>query len=118
MPRTIHLNCSVAPDERDIVELFDKTYRLRPVTRSIQKKLHAIQASIEQISEESGEEGYDQLADYLADGIDALLEIDGAHRTSAKKLLIAKWEADELTLDQIEGYYAELQKSEVEARPT
>lgn len=118
MPREIHLNGAVADDDRDIVQLFDKTYRLQPVTRSVQKKLHVVSTALDAIPEDAGEDGYDQVVELLADGIDVLLEIDGTHRTSAKKLLMQKWESDDLTLQQIQNYYTELQTSEAEARPT
>jgi hypothetical protein len=125
MGRTIHLNGAVPLEERDIVELFDKTYRLKPITRSVQKQMHAIQKKSQDLAQRAQEDdafdeeaGLDEEVGYFIELIDLLLEIDGGHRTSAKKLLMGKWESDEITFPQIQSYLEQLQQDEVEARPT
>lgn len=125
MPRNpIHLNGAVSDDDRDEVILFDKTYRLRPITRSVERTLLAVNTQLQDIAKRADEDDADQdalldelVANRIA-GIDALLAIDGTHRTSAAKLLQEKWERDEVTSDQIQRYLTLLTEDEEEARPT
>lgn len=113
MPRTISLNGQPS-EEETIVELFDKSYRLRPITRSVQKNLEQVQSKLNSLDEEGDA---DTVVDLLSDGLDALLAIEGQHRTSAKKMIVERWNADKLSLEQITGYFERLQEAAVQ-RPT
>lgn len=111
--KTITLNGNHAA-EPTVVELFDKQYRLRPITRSVQKSLEAVQAKLNSFGDDADGDG---VVDAMTDGLDALLAIEGGHRTPAKKLLLAKWNADELAVDQLEGFFVALQEAAA-TRPT
>ena len=122
--RTINLNGHIG-DDVVLVNLLDRTYRLRPVTRSVEKQLIGIRTKIDAIGAQARtdqefdeEAALDQLVDLWTDGIDALLLIEGSHRTSAKKALLVEWEADKITPGTISGYFDQLQQDEAEARPT
>lgn len=111
--RTVKLNGNLAA-EPTVVDLFDKKYRLKPITRSVQKGLEAVQDKLSGLGEDA--DG-DAVVDVITDGFDVLLGIEGQHRTSAKKLLLSKWNADELAVDQLEQFFEALQEAAA-ARPT
>ncbi len=99
------------------VELFGKTYSIRQVTKTVQKRLEDIQDRLNQAAQNDDADG-DAVVAILADGIDALLAIEGQHRTPAKKVLMDRWEADKLSLTQLQQIFEGLQEEELEARPT
>lgn len=124
----IHLNGAVPDADRDIVTIGDspKEYRLRPLTRATQQKVGQVYSNLDDLTRRALQEneafdmnaGYDERARIYAEGIDALLEINGSHRTPASKLILELWETEKITLTQIEGYFEQLQAQELEARPT
>jgi len=115
MGREINLNGEVA--EPVIVNLFGKQYRLRPITRSVQKGLEEATVKLAALQKDDTAGG-DEVVDAMASSLDALLAIEGGHRTPAKKLLMEKWENDELSVTQIEHYFDALQEAATESRPT
>lgn len=99
--------------ERSTVEMFEHAYTVRPITRSVQKKLEALNGSLQALKEE---EDSDKVVETLADGLDALLEpADGA--PAPKKVIVAQWKADTLSLAQLHGLFEGVQQAAV-ARPT
>lgn len=112
MNRTIKLNG--LGEEPTIVELFGKQYRLRPVTRSVQKGLEEMEGKLRNLDDDAS--GDDVVA-VLAAGIEVLLAIEGAHRTHAEKLILDKWNADQLSVEQLRSYFEALEESAAN-RPT
>lgn len=104
-------------DDRPSVEVFGKPYKLRLITRSVQKSLEKVDRDLRAFMKDDDADS-DSLVALLAGGLDALLAPDGAHRTSVKKIVTEKWEADEISLDELRRFSDELQEQAVAARPT
>lgn len=104
-------------DERPVVDVFGKAYRLRLITRSVQKSLEKVDRDLRLFMKDEDAES-DALVDLLAEGLDALLAPDGGHRTPVKKIVVDKWNADEVSLDELRRFSDDLQEQAVAARPT
>lgn len=100
--------------EPDTIELFEHKFTVRRVTRSVQKKLEAVDKKIRQLGDEA--DG-DKVVALISEGCDALLEPNGK-ATPAKKVLVDLWKADELGLDQVTDLYEALQESAAKRPPT
>ena len=103
-------------DARPIVDVFDRAYRLKAVTRSVQKALDKVQKDIEAFYADDDADG-EKFAALVAAAIDELLEPEGNNRTRAKTLILEKWKADELQIDELRRFFDDLQERAV-ARPT
>jgi hypothetical protein len=99
--------------ERSTVDMFDHAYTVKPITRSVQKKLEALNGALQGLAEE---EDSDKVVDVLADGLSVLLEpVDGA--PAPKGVIVKQWKADALSLAQLHGLFEGVQEAAVE-RPT
>lgn len=107
----------IVHDDRPIVDVFDRAYRLRAITRSVEKGLSKAGREIDALMKEDDADG-DQLVSLLADVLDAMLEPEGTNRTKAKTVVMEKWKADDLSLDGLRRFADELQERAVAARPT
>jgi len=103
-------------DARPIVDVFERAYRLKAVTRSVQKALDKVQKDIEAFYADDDADG-EKFAPLVAAAIDELLEPEGNNRTRAKTLILEKWKADELQIDELRRFFDDLQERAV-ARPT
>ena len=96
------------------VDIFDHTYTVREVTRSVQKKLEGIDKKLIAVGKTDDS---DKIVDVLVGGIAVLLApTNGA--PDAKNVLLEAWKADKLSLGQINNLFEGIQDSSVEARPT
>ena len=82
------------------VELWDAVFDLVPITRSRQRELDALQKQFQSIDEDA-EDADDQAVDLLAKMLDVQLKPTNGHRKLASAFVVAKWNADELTSDQL-----------------
>lgn len=103
-------------DRRPIVDVFEHAYRLRAVTRSVQKALDKVDADIQAFYKNDVADG-EEFTGLLAAAIDELLEPEGNNRTRAKTLILQKWKADDLQIDELRRFFDDLQERAV-ARPT
>ena len=99
--------------EATTVEMFEHTYTVLPITRSVQKKLEKVQPALSALGDE---EDSDKAVAVLADAIDVLLA-PGNGAPPAKKLLVDAWKADNLNLTQIHALFDGVQEASV-VRPT
>jgi hypothetical protein len=104
-------------DDRPIVDVFERAYRLRAVTRSVEKHLAAAGKKIDALMKDDDADG-DSLVTVLADVLDAMLEPEGNNRVRAKTVVMEKWKADDLSLDGLRRFADDLQEQAVTARPT
>ena len=96
------------------VDLWGKEFLAVPITRSRQKCMEAIQQQII-VLDENDREGNDKAVALLAEMLDQQLmpAVDGGEKASA--VIVAKWQADELTFDQLVGFQERLSEA---VRPT
>ena len=99
-----------AREDSPEVELWERIYVLNAVTRSVQRKLEEVQAQIE-AAEES-----DAAVAAIAAGLDAMLAPANGQRIAAGKLVLDKWNADLLGIDELAVFFSDIQ--ELTARPT
>jgi hypothetical protein len=104
-------------DDRPIVDVFERAYRLKSITRTVQRSLDKVDKDMRALMADDDADG-DQLVGLLADAIDGLLEPEGNNRIPAKKVVLEKWKADELSLDGLRRFADDLQERAVAARPT
>lgn len=106
------------PEPRS-VELFDKKFTLRRVTRSVQIELEKAQRELNALIARDEDESVtaDALVACFAEAVDALLKPD-EHRTAAKKIIGEKWQQDEITLAEIRGFADQLQEDAAAERPS
>lgn len=113
MGRTITVGGGNAPDP-DVVELFDRRYTVREVTRSVQKKLESAEQKLKALADD--EDDADKVMAVMAEGIDVLLApVD--HDEPARKVLVQAWKDDRMSLGAFQRLYADIQESS-EQRPT
>ena len=118
MPSKQKLVLAATPvDSRPSVEVFGGEYKIRAITRSVQRALDKVDKSMQALMKDDNSTG-DALVTVLADAMDALLAptVDG--QVSVKNVVVEKWEADELSLDGLRRFADELQEQAVEARTT
>lgn len=108
MPEKLKLG---TPDGADVVEveLFDETntFTLKPITRSVQKVLEKVDDDVTAATDG------DSVVAAVADGLGALLAPSNGNKAGAKKLILEKWKADELSVQQIMRFFEELQETSV-----
>lgn len=92
------------------VDLFDKQFTLRRVTRSVQRELERVEKAIRE-----ADDG-DTVVGLLGEGMDAMLKPE-QHRTSAKKLIGDRWESDELSIGDVNQLFVDLQEKAAAERP-
>lgn len=108
-----HLKLEDLKNEATTVDMFDHTYEVREITRSVQKKLEKVDAELNALQ---GEDDSDKVVAGLIDGLDALLApADGA--PAVKRALTEAWKADKLSLAQLHGLFDGVQEASVK-RPT
>jgi hypothetical protein len=109
---------AVDPASRPVLDVFDHAYRLQAVTRSVQKILHQAQVRMDELMRDPEEDG-DGIVEQAAIILDALLKPEGNNKTTAKKLVMDKWKADELDVASLHGFSTDLQEQAAKAsRPT
>lgn len=104
-------------DSRPLVDVFGQAYRLRSVTRSVQRALDKVDKELKVLTNDDDADG-DGLVALLADAIDAMAAPEGNNKVPAKKLIVEKWKADELSLDGLRRFSDQLQEQAVADRPT
>jgi hypothetical protein len=109
----IRIGADTGP-EPDVVELFDHKFKVRRVTRSVQKALEAVDRKLQGLSDEADS---DKIVSVMAEGLDALLQPNGK-QTAAKTVLGQAWKNDTLSLDQINQLYESVQESATKRPPT
>jgi hypothetical protein len=103
-------------DSRPIVDVFERAYRLKAVTRSVQKALDKVEKDLQVFYADDDADG-EKFAVLVATACDELLEPEGNNRTKARTLILEKWKADELQIDELRRFFDDLQERAV-ARPT
>jgi hypothetical protein len=101
--------------EMPLVDVFDKPFRLRSITRSVEQTLGALDKKRRALDEDDA--NADAVVELLSSVLDAMLTPEG-HKTAAKTLVVAKWKADELSLGDIARFTEQLQETAVKQRPT
>ena len=99
--------------EPTTIELFEHTYRVNAITRSVQKRIEKVQPLLNGMADE---EDSDKVIALMADGMDPLLEPQG-DAPPAKKVLVEAWKTDRLSLDVLNVLFDKVQEAAV-ARPT
>jgi vacuolar-type H+-ATPase subunit E/Vma4 len=99
--------------EPTTLELFDNTYRVNAITRSVQKKLEKVQPILENIDKE--EDG-DKVVAMMADALEPLLAPEDGSQ-SAKRVLVEAWKADTLSIDMLAVLFDKVQEASA-LRPT
>jgi hypothetical protein len=85
------------------VDLWDRTYVARAMTRALTLEVEQLERKVREArSSDAGVEA-------LADLIDAVLEPTGGQRKSAKALIVEKWKANELSVQQLVDFSDQLQ---------
>jgi hypothetical protein len=107
---------AINPADRPLIDVFERAYRLKPVTRSVQKALDKVQKQIDEFYLADDADG-EQFAALVATALDELLAPEGNNRTRAKTLILEKWKADELAIDELRRFFDDVQERAV-ARPT
>jgi hypothetical protein len=101
-----------APERTVEVELWDRVFVSRPVTRSISKRMRELEE--QRIQAESDDEAMRAWAELMS-----LLTVPtNGQKKPAGQLILEKWEAEELSLGQIASFVEQLQDAALEARPT
>ncbi len=96
------------------VEIFEHTYELKQITRTVQAKLEVAQAKLEASSDDG-----DSIVANMAETLAILLSPNGSDAPPVKKVLVDAWKADKLSLAQINGLFTSLQEdAATAARPT
>lgn len=96
------------------VDLWGTAFSAVPITRSRQKRLLELQKELDAI-EDGAHDANDQAVSVLAEMLDQQLAPIGENDALASGVIVEKWQADELTVDQLVGFQERL----VEAvRPT
>jgi hypothetical protein len=97
------------------VELWDDViFDLVPITRSRQREIDALQKQFDELDEEA-DDAADKAIDMLAKMLDVQLKPTNGHRKLASAFVVAKWNADELTTDQLMTF---CQRVAAAGRPT
>lgn len=110
MPRITLADLTAEPTT---IEMFEHTYRVNSITRSVQKQLEKVQPLIENLKDE--DDG-DKVIAAIAGAIDALLRPeDGA--PPAKRVILDAWKADQVSLDVVSALFDKVQEASV-SRPT
>lgn len=112
--RTITIGGADNAPDPDFVVLFDQRYRVRLVTRSVQKLLEQADKKITSAMENGDS---DKVVAAMAEGMDALLAPEG-HEAPAKGAIVDAWKADKLALSDMQRLYDELQEVGAGQRPT
>lgn len=99
------------------VDVYGKLFVRRVHTRSVEKRLHEATREMRKIAADENSEG-DAYIEVLAEIVDAMLAPEGGHRTPAKRIVIDKWNADALGVDELKAFVEALQEQSAEDRPT
>lgn len=113
-PKSLSLGGS-AVGERPLVAINEKTFRVRAVTRSVQIELNKLDRDLRALGDDTDDP--DELVTYYGRGMDLLLQPEG-HRTPVSKLVQREWEADRLSVKEIEQFTAGIQEIAAADRPT
>jgi len=95
---------------RPEVELYDRIFVTRPVTKSVQKNLEPVLEKL------NGAQAADAAMLAIAEGLDLLLMPANGQRTSASKLVQENWDAEKLELGDLVVFFEDIQ--ELTTRPT
>lgn len=115
MTEVLSLGSNGSTPDRPLVDVYGKAFRVRTITRSVQKALDGLDRDLREFLKDEDADG-DGLISIYGRGLDAFLAPEG-HRTTATKLIMAEWNADRLTLGQIREFADRLQELAVK-RPT
>lgn len=103
--------------DRPVVDVFDKPYRLLAVTRSVEQALTTMDRALRELEKDEDADG-DAYVTVLCQALDALLKPAEGHRTGAGTLVRKQWEADALSVDDLSAFCNGLQEQAVNSRPT
>lgn len=79
-------------------DLWGSVFTLRPLTRSVEAKVK------ETLERADAALDSDQAVEMLGEMLDHLLAPEAGKRKKASAFVVAKWQADELAIDQIETF--------------
>lgn len=99
--------------EPTTVELFECSYSVKTLTRSVQKQLEKVQPKLAAINKQDDS---DQAIALLADAFDVLLAPENGS-PPAKKTITEAWKRDEITVGQLGALFDQVEKASA-ARPT
>jgi hypothetical protein len=99
--------------EPTTIDMFDHSYRVLAVTRSVQKKLEKVQSLLDGLEDE---DDADKVVAAMADSIDTLLQGEEGS-PPAKKVIVDAWKNDTLSLPLLRALFDSVQEASV-ARPT
>ena len=94
------------------VELWDRVFAVRPITRSVQNKVDELQAKLNAAADA------DEAVALFAEQIGTLAEPTGGQKKTASAVIVEKWEADELEMAQIAAFVEQVQEAAAAGRPT
>lgn len=93
------------------VELDGRTFNVTALTRSQHKLLEEAEKAL------SGAEETDDVVKAILGIVDVLVRPTGTQRKTAGEVLLAMWEADKVSINQITGLLEDLREA-AEGRPT
>lgn len=106
---------SITTDHESVeVDLWGALFYTQRVTRSRQKEITRIEKAAEEI-DMSAADAVDQMVRARAELLDQILKPAEGKRKQASAHIIAKWEADELTFAELDGFVDRLAEA---VRPT
>jgi hypothetical protein len=113
-PPTTTITDAGGPKGVEVALWDDVIFDLVPITRSRQRDLDALQKQFEELDEEA-EDATDKAVELLAKMLDVQLKPTNGHRKLASAFVVAKWQSDELTSDQLMTF---VQRVAEAGRPT
>ena len=100
------------PVERTEIELWDRVFVTRPITKSVERQILDLEAKLEQAASS------DDAVALFGELIDALTEPTGGQKKTASAVIVEKWEADKLEMAQIAAFVEQVQEAAAAGRPT
>jgi hypothetical protein len=95
------------------VDLWGSAFVTVPSTKSVVAKVMALEAQVGEIEARGNGDGTpDEIVGLLADIVDAKVKPKGNGRTKAADLIRRKWNADELSIDELNSFVEALTEAE------
>lgn len=109
MTQNGHRTISIQPFGSVDVDLWGHPFETVPATRSVHRKQREISAKIDTVTDD------DESVKLLAELVDLRLKPAGNGRKKASAFILEKWEADDLSVPQLEQFLDDLLATD---RPT
>lgn len=100
----------------DKIQIFEHTFTIRRVTRSVQKKIEVADRKLNEALQNPDADG-DVVVAAIVDACDVLLEPNG-QKTLAKTVLLKAWKDETLAVDQLHQLYEGMQEAAARRPPT